>query len=159
MTHLPPDLMHLGDDLERAAHGDVRRRRRHARRTVPAVLAPLVVLPGVAAAAVALISEDEVAVSLPAGSWWLAGTDPSCTVIVQDVEYRCTVARAPGDEIADWTNTVMPTVDASKHVNGGCRSLDADGIEWHCDPGDAAVREEIIGPDLLGELMPTPSVG
>ena len=159
MTHVPSDLTRLGDDLERVARRDLLRRRRHARRTVPAVLAPLVVLPGVAAAAVALISEDEVAVSLPAGSQWLAGTDPSCTVIVQDVEYRCTLSRAPGDEIDDWTGTVMPTADASKHVNGGCRSLDADGTEWHCYLGEAAVRQEIIGPDLLGESMPSPSVG
>ena len=81
------------------------------------------------------------------------GTEPTCTVVTQDVEYRCTLGRAPGDEIADWTGTVEPTVDATQHVNGGCRSLNAAGTEWSCYIGEAAVEQQIIGPDFLGERV------
>jgi hypothetical protein len=55
--------------------------------------------------------------------------------------------------------TVEPTVDATKHVNGGCRSLTSDGRVWQCYIGRAAVDEKIIGPDFLGEYAPTPGVG
>jgi hypothetical protein len=50
-------------------------------------------------------------------------------------------------------------VDATKHVNGGCRSLRSDGREWECYIGQAAVRQQIIGPDFLGEYAPSPGVG
>jgi hypothetical protein len=55
--------------------------------------------------------------------------------------------------------TVEPTVDATKHVNGGCRSLASDGREWECYIGDEAVKRQIIGAGLLGEYAPTPGVG
>ena len=55
--------------------------------------------------------------------------------------------------------TVEPSVDASKHVNGGCRSLEQDGREWECYIGQAAVDQQIIGQSLLGEFAPTPGVG
>jgi hypothetical protein len=50
-------------------------------------------------------------------------------------------------------------VDASKHVNGGCRSESADGREWTCYVGQEAVKQQIIGPDLLGEYAPSSAVG
>ena len=50
-----------------------------------------------------------------------------------------------------------PTVDATKHVNGGCRSLNSAGTEWHCYIGEEAVRQEIIGPGFLGEYAPRPA--
>ena len=53
-------------------------------------------------AATQLIGEKEVAESLPAGTLALAGTSPSCTVVVQDVEYLCTLERAPAPEVSDW---------------------------------------------------------
>jgi hypothetical protein len=159
MTDLTPRLARLGDDLERAARRDLRPHRRRSRRAALAAVAALIAVPGAAVAAIELISEDDVARSIPAGTLWLADPEPSCTVVVQDVEYRCTLGTAPGDEIPDWTGTVMPTVDASKHVNGGCRSLNADGTEWRCYIGEEAVRQQIIGPDLLGEHAPSPGVG
>ena len=55
--------------------------------------------------------------------------------------------------------TVEPTVDASKHVNGGCRSESADGRKWTCYVGEEAVRQQIVGPDFLGEYAPSPGVG
>ena len=49
--------------------------------------------------------------------------------------------------------------DATKHVNGGCRSLTSDGRQWRCYIGEAAVEQQIIGPDFLGEYAPSPGVG
>ncbi|HEX4108609.1 MAG TPA: hypothetical protein VHX88_10775 [Solirubrobacteraceae bacterium] len=59
----------------------------------------------------------------------------------------------------DWTGTLEPTVDASKHVNGGCRAQTAAGIEWECYIGDAAVAQKIIGQGFLGQYAPVPGVG
>jgi hypothetical protein len=63
-----------------------------------------------------------------------------------------TCARSLGLEGA-----VEPTVDATKHVNGGCRSLASDGKEWECYIGEAAVRQRVIGEGLLGDYAQTPS--
>ena len=102
---------------------------------------------------------DEVARSLPAGTLSLAGTQPTCTVVREDVEFDCTLARAPRPEVSDWKGTVEPTVDDTRHVNGGCRSLQSDGRHWRCYLGQEAVREKIIGAGFLGEYAPSPGVG
>ena len=168
MTDHPPTLHRLGDALEAAAEEDLStasvslarpRRRRTSTRIAVAAAVLAVVIPGVALAATRLIGEEEVAQSLPAGTLALAGTNPSCTVVVQDVEYLCTLERAPAPEVSDWKGTVEPTVDATKHVNGGCRALTSDGREWRCYIGQAAVEQEIIGHGFLGEYAPSPGVG
>jgi len=159
MTEMTPRLTRLGDELERAARRDLRPRPRRRRRVALAAVAALVILPGAAVAGYELISPDEVASSLPAGTLALAGTEPDCTVVRENVEYRCVLARAPAPEVSDWKGTVEPTVDATKHVNGGCRSLNAAGTEWQCYIGQEAVRQQIIGPDFLGEYAPAPGVG
>ena len=163
MTDLSSTLHRLGDALEEAAEADlaapVARRRRLSRRIVVVAAALAILVPGVAIAASQLIGTEEVAQSLPAGTLSLAGTEPTCTVVEQDVEYHCVLARAPAPEVSDWKGTVEPTVDATKHVNGGCRSLTSDGREWQCYIGEAAVEQQIIGPEFLGEYAPTPGVG
>jgi hypothetical protein len=174
MTALPPRLAELGDELERAAETDLAgsqapsavharplpRRRFTPRRLLVAAVLLAVVVPGVAIAADRLlVGEADVAASLPAGTLALAGTSPTCTVVEQDVEYHCVLAKAPAPEVADWKGTVEPSVDASKHVNGGCRSLNSAGTEWQCYLGQAAVDQQIIGPDFLGEFAPEPGVG
>lgn len=157
------DLTEIGDALERAAAADLGARRRRPlrpRRLLAAVAALAVAVPGIAFAATALIGPDEVAASLPAGTRMLQGTEPTCTVVEQDVEYRCTLSRPPADpEVDDLRGTVEPTVDATKHVNGGCRSLTSDGLVWQCYIGQTAVEQQIIGPDFLGEYAPEPGVG
>ena len=50
-------------------------------------------------------------------------------------------------------------MDATKHVNGGCRSLTDDGREWSCYVGEEAVRQQIVGAGFLGEYAPSPGVG
>jgi hypothetical protein len=161
MTDLTPRLTHLGDQLERAARRDLRphRPRRRRRRIALAAVAALVVVPGAAVAGYELISEGEVAHSLPAGTLALAGTEPDCTVVRENVEYHCVLARPPAPEVDDWKGTVEPTVDASKHVNGGCRSENSEGTAWQCYIGEEAVRQQIIGPDFLGEYAPSPGQG
>ena len=167
MTQLPPDLVRLGDDLERAAAADLagarpsvtRTRRQVSRRLVVAVAALAILVPGVAIAASQLTSTSEVAQSMPAGTLALAGTEPTCTVVTKDVEFHCVLAKAPAPEVSDWMRTVEPTVDTTKHVNGGCRSLASDGKEWECYLGQAAVDEQIIGPDMLGAYSSGPGVG
>jgi hypothetical protein len=164
MTDLFPELSRLGDAIERAAAaqlaGRPRARRHTRRRLLLAVAVVLVMVPGLAYAASTLISSDEVAAGLPAGTKMLQGTEPRCTVVRQDVEYRCVLSRLPADpEVVDLKGTVEPTVDATKHVNGGCRSLTSDGRVWQCYIGQAAVAAEIIGPGFLGEYAPSPGVG
>ena len=96
---------------------------------------------------------------MPARTLALAGTEPTCTVVRQDVEFHCVLARPPAPEVSDWKGTVEPTVDATKHVNGGCRSLTSDGLEWQCYIGEEAVAQQIVGENFLGEYAPSPGVG
>jgi len=177
MTDLTPRLARMGDELERAARRDLRPRRRRSRRAALAAVTALIAVPGAAVAAVELISEDDVARSVPAGTLALAGTDPTCTVVRQDVEYHCVLARPPAPEIGPkpkpgeiplvpWDpdgvklgkGTAEATLDASGYVNGGCRALNADATEWQCYVGEEAVKQRIIGPDFLGKHA-VPGVG
>jgi hypothetical protein len=166
MTDVQTTLHRLGDALESAVDADLcagaptpGRRRRLSTRFAIAVAVVAVLVPGIAVAATQLIGTDEVANSLPAGTLSLAGTEPTCTVVVQDVEYHCVLAHAPAPEVSDWKGTVEPTVDATKHVNGGCRSLASDGREWECYVGQAAVDQQIVSAGFLGEYAPTPGQG
>jgi hypothetical protein len=161
-------LERLGDALHAAAAADLAANGRHARRhrRVPARLAAglvvaAVAIPGAAVAATQLFGTDDVARSMPAGTLMLAGTEPKCTVVREQVEYRCTLTHAPTGEIAPGAlqGTVEPTVDAHGTVNGGCRSLDRDGRTWSCYLGQEAVAQQIIGPQLLGAHSSGPASG
>jgi hypothetical protein len=164
MTNVFPELIDLGDEIERAVAAEIaaaRRARRQTRKKLLLAAAALAIaIPGFAIAANALISGDEVAAGLPAGTRMLQGTDPRCTVVRQDVEYRCVLTRLPAEpEVSDLKGTVEPTVDASKHVNGGCRSLTSDGRTWQCYIVRAAVEQHFISTDFLGEYAPTQCLG
>jgi hypothetical protein len=152
-------LVLIGDDLERAARKDLRRHTARRRRILGGAAALAILIPSGALAA-GLLSTEDVERSLPAGTKFLVGTTPRCTVVEEGVEYRCTISGHFESEIdGSLKGTVEPTVDKTKHVNGGCRSLTDDGREWSCYVGEAAVREQIIGPDFLGEYAPSPGVG
>jgi hypothetical protein len=160
MTREDQMLDQLGDVLEHSAAADLKPRRRiTGRRLAVALAAVAVIVPGAAIAVGELTSTDEVAQSMPAGTLALAGTQPTCTVVKDNVEFHCVLAKAPAPEVSDWKGTVEPTVDATKHVNGGCRSLRSDGKEWECYLGQAAITQQIIGPKFLGEYAPSPGVG
>jgi hypothetical protein len=155
-------LARLGNALEASARADLSRARflRRPSRRIAAVAAALAVaIPGVAIAATYLISNPQVAASMPAGTLSLAGTEPTCTTVKDGVEFHCVLAKAPAPEVSDWKGTVEPTVDASKHVNGGCRSLTSKGTEWECYIGQAAVDQQIVGQSLLGQYSSGPGVG
>jgi hypothetical protein len=161
MNDLAPELTALGDALEHAVAADLstsaRRRRRRTLALAVAVVA--VAVPGLAFSASRLIDSGEVAASMPTGTLALAGTEPTCTVVTQGVEYHCVLGHPPAPEVSDWMGTVEPTVDATKHVNGGCRSLRGDGLEWECYLGRAAVEQRIVGAGFLGQYAPSPGVG
>jgi hypothetical protein len=159
MTELSPRLAQLGNALEAAAAADLAGARRPRRRLALIAIAAAIVIPGAALAAEQFISSPEVAASMPAGTLSLAGTEPTCTTVKADVEFHCVLAKAPAPEVSDWHGTVEPTVDATKHVNGGCRSLTSQGTEWECYIGQAAVDQQIIGPSLLGQVSTGPGVG
>ena len=151
-------LERIGDELEAAARRDLPKRPLPRRLALAAVL--LVILaPAAAFAGERLMSNDDVAQSMPAGTLSLAGTQPTCTTVTRDVEYHCALVNAPAPEVSDWLGTVEPTVDKTKHVNGGCRSLNSAGTEWECYLGQTAVAQKIIGAGFLGEYAPSPGVG
>lgn len=162
MTQLSPDLARLGGALESAAAADLagaRSRRRRRRRLLALVPALAIAIPGVAVGAKLLTDGHTVAQSMPAGAAVLAGTDPTCTAVVDGVEYHCVLARRPAPEISDYMGTVYETVDATHHVNGGCRSLASDGLAWECYLGERAVEERIISQGFLGEVETVPGRG
>ena len=157
------ELRALGDALEASVRDDqkARRRRRSARSLALVAVVLAIVIPSAAIAAAHFLSNEDVAKSLPAGALILAGTEPSCTTVRQDVEYHCVLAHAPADaaQAGLIKGTVYETVDSTQHVNGGCRSLDDAGTEWECYIGEEAVKQKIISQGFLGEVQTTPAVG
>lgn len=160
MTDSNTRLVRLGAALEQSTAADLRAGRRPRRRRFAALgVALAILIPGAAFAAVHLISNDEVAASMPAGALVLEGTHPTCTTVKDGVEYHCVLASAPGPEISDYKGTVYQTVDKTQHVNGGCRSLNSAGTEWECYIGQAAVDQQIISKGFLGQVETAPGVG
>jgi len=153
------ELNRLGDELERACTADLAGRPRRTRRMILVAAVVTAVLGGAAAIAADQLTTADVAKSLPAGTAALIGTDPTCTVVAKNVEYRCVLAKPPAPEVSDWKGAVEPTVDATKHVNGGCRALQSDGLQWECYLGQAAVDQQIISQGFLGQYAPEPGHG
>ena len=134
-------------------------RRRRTRRWIVAGAAGAVLAVGGVAAATGVFSTDTVERGMPGGSVLFQGTDPSCTT-TDDVVFDCTLAHAPTEEVlGDYTGAAEVIVDETSHVNGGCRSIDAEGLRWTCFVGQRAVDEAIISQDFLGELTLGPGRG
>jgi hypothetical protein len=171
MTDLSPPLKQLGEALHGATTVDLRRSagtalrpvRRRRRRLAVALVAAVIAIPGAALAANALLSPSQVAQSIPQGTLALLDTHPTCTTVTAGVVYDCTLNAAPspqgGIAPGQWLSTVEPTVDATKHVNGGCRSLNATGTHWRCYVGQAAVRSKIVSEGFLGQVSQGPGQG
>jgi hypothetical protein len=68
-------------------------------------------------------------------------------------------AGAAGIEAGHFRGTVEPTVNATHHVNGGCRATSADGSRWECYIGHTAVRQKIVSQGFLGQYVAGPGVG
>lgn len=66
-------------------------------------------------------------------------------------------AGAAGIRAGQFRGTVEPTVDATHHINGGCRAINADGTQWDCYLGQAAVKKKIVSG--IGAYVSGPGVG
>ena len=66
-------------------------------------------------------------------------------------------ADAAGISAGHFKGTLEPTIDATHHVNGGCRAVNADGTVWDCYLGQAAVKHKIV--PGIGAYVPGPGVG
>jgi hypothetical protein len=97
---------------------------------------------------------------LPDGSTTFIGTHPTCTQ-TSEQQFRCLLQSAPSVEYIDgsYLGAKMPSVDASKYIDGGCIATAADGLAWDCYLGQAAVDQGILDASLLGQYQPTPSHG
>ena len=152
-----PQLHALGDRLERAAAADLAATRAPPARAAPArvsrrlavIVAVLAIgVPGVAIAADQLISSDEVAQSMPAGTLALAGTEPTCTVVTKDVEFHCVLAKAPAPRSPTRNPLEGHRRAERRREQARQRRLPLareDGREWECYIGQAAVDQKIIG--------------
>lgn len=146
---LEPSTFEVNDVVTRVWTSPRRPRRRVRQpgwRAVAAVLVIAVGAPATALAVSSLTGPGQVAHSLPAGSFYLKGTEPTCTTVTAGSVYRCTLAERPRPYpgAASWTGTNEPTVDATKHVNGACLAQNAGGSVWVCYVGQAAVDHELI---------------
>jgi hypothetical protein len=201
MNDVSSRLTELGDALYEATRADLQRSSspvRKRRRFLLGLGAAAVAIPATAFAASGLLSSEDVAQSLPAGTLALVGTSPTCEPVIEQVEYRCVLDRPPGPDAENsgagdqtpayeafyrkgdylifgpdragegkpipppeenWLGAAQPTVDATNHVNGGCRGLDAAGMTWQCYVGEAAVEEKIISRQFLGERVRGPGIG
>jgi hypothetical protein len=189
MTIDEPRLALLGDALREAAAADLARtdatpaaparaagtrsrrtrpRRRIGTRTAIALAAAALAIPAAAIATGVLSSDQQVANSIPAGTYAFTGTEPTCTTVREGVEYECVLGKVPNGEVppgsgeyviepGDWLGVVEGTVDGSKHVNGGCRSQNAEGTAWTCYLGQESIRQRILMPSALGDYAPEPA--
>ncbi len=165
-------LADLGDSLFAATSNDLRAERpvaaaparrgrsRGQRRALGALVLALVAVPGVAVAAGALTSEEEVARGLPNGTVALKGSDPTCTDVRAGVAFECTLAKPLTGELGagGWKGTIELTVSDEGRINGGCRSQNAAGTRWNCYLGAEAVRQGTVSPAPTGPL-PEPRPG
>ncbi|HEY2054442.1 MAG TPA: hypothetical protein VGH14_10960 [Solirubrobacterales bacterium] len=108
-----------------------------------ALLVVALAVPGVVIATGLIGPERAVANGLPAGSTVMTATQPTCTAIRDGVEYECAFAESP------QVGRVVRTVDASGHVDGGCRSQNAIETFWICYFGEAAVNHRVVAQEFL----------
>jgi hypothetical protein len=145
-----------------------RSKHRIGTRTAVALVAAALAIPAAAIAAGVLGSEQEVADSIPAGNFSFAGIEPTCTTVREGLEYDCVLDRAPNGEVPPgsgrfvikpgaWEGAVEPTVDKTRHVNGGCRSQNAEGTRWSCYLDRESIRQHILMPSALGDYLPSPA--
>jgi hypothetical protein len=184
MTEISEQLLRVGDELQRAWNADHRRQQSTSfwqrRRLVLVVgLAFLAVGGGVALAAAVLKSTAEEEQGILKGHLLFEGAQPRCEALTA-TSFRCTLDESPsgmtfyredpkGSTSVDgktWTPAFdkflgmkVPTVDSTRHVDGGCVSISADGRAWDCFLGQSAVDRGIIGAGYLGHYLPQPPTG
>jgi hypothetical protein len=142
---------------------DVGRRRRAPSRKslvlVVAVVAMLGVVGGGIAGSGLFKSPAQENQGLPDGSTIFIGTHPACTTVNEE-QFHCVLQSKPTVETLDsYLGSKMQTVDATKHVDGGCVGRSQDGLVWDCYLGQAAVDQGILAASLLGEYQSGPASG
>lgn len=180
MTIDDPRLPLLGDALREAAAADLAHSKPRPKaqasrgqsllpnaritgraRIATTLIAAALAIPAAALATGLLSPEKEVADSI-AGTITFAGTEPTCTTIREGLEYECLVDHAQlingeGVKPGDFLGVVLPSVDKTGAINGGCRSRDAEGTRWDCFLGEESVRQGILMPSALRQ-GPIPSL-
>jgi len=156
----------------RSADGRSRRRIRPSTRigtrTVVALVAVVLAVPAAAIATGVLSSDQKVAASIPQGTYAFSGIEPTCTTLREGQEYECVLDRPPNGEVppgsgsfvirpGQWDGVVEGTVDDTHHVNGGCRSQNAEGTRWLCYLGEESVKHQILASSALGQYLPSPA--
>lgn len=184
MTEISERLLRVGDELQRAWNADHRLRPSTSlwRRRRPALVVALLLVAlsgGVALAAAVLKSPAEAEQGILDGHQLFAGAQPQCEALTA-MSFRCTLAEVPtgmtfyrqdpaGSTVVDgktyspvfdkFLGVKVATLDSTKHVDGGCISISADGRIWNCFLGQSAIDHGIIGPSILGDYMPRPPTG
>jgi hypothetical protein len=132
------------------------------------LVAALALGTGAALASHLLKSPAEEQLGMIEANTLFAGSNPTC-VSASASAFHCTLARTPtgetfyaqdGTQLLDvFLGMKMPTVDTTRHVDGGCVARSADGRSWDCYLGHAAVTHGVIGATLLGDYAPIPVAG
>jgi len=171
-----PELVRLGDDLERATAADLDhgRRRRRTIRTAVLVAAFAALATGTAAVA-GVFTLKQVAAGMPAGAAIFGQADPTCDLDADGVTFHCTLARTPEDtgpvvtpppdkagggesEPVSYLDS-KETIALGGVIAGGCIGRSEDGLRWDCYIGQAAVDRGILTQDYLGEPATGPTRG
>src|ERR1700737_289296 len=119
---------------------------------VTALLVPTAVV------ATSLLTPRDVAVGMPGGSYVFTGTNPTCVVVTDGVEYRYTLGHAPTVEtVSNYLGAKQILEGPGKTIVGGCIGASSDGLHWQCYIGDAAVQHGILVKSFLGQPVTAPS--
>src|SRR4051812_49125500 len=149
MTEINQELQLVGDALQRAWRRDHAQTRgvRRRRFVFALILCTLVLGAGAAIANSVLKTEAEEQAGLLGGHHLFDGSHPTC-VKLTGTSFHCTLQERPtgmtfsnqqGEPVQDvYLGFKTPTVDVTKHVDGGCVAVQADGRAWDCYLGQEA---------------------
>lgn len=167
MNEVDIELDRIGQRLRNAAQRDLGQQSRSWlpwKRLVVLLAGALVVLGGGAGIAATVFDKTpkQEEQGLIDGSATFAGTNPTCTRVSAD-QFHCVLASVPTDLTfgpgGSYRDVKMPSVDSTKHIDGGCVGRSDDGLIWDCYIGQAAVQHGIVDAGFLGEYAPEPGHG
>jgi hypothetical protein len=123
-------------------------------RRAAAVAVAVAALPGAALAASAVFGPDDAERGLPAGAQILAGSNPVCEQVEDDV-FDCKLTLpdaldAPDTTMGEPVTWTSLMVDSNDHITGGCRTHAEDASVWRCYAGEAAADQHLLDPASLG---------
>jgi len=95
---------------------------------------------------------------MPAGAAIFDQTDPTCLPNPDGTSFRCTLSRPPTGEAATYLGA-KEVLAIDGVAAGGCIGRDATGLAWDCFIGQAAVDQNIISREFLGQPVLGPGQG